>query len=132
MDPKAIVKALVDATKKRLNKQWMAIRDEPCDEVDKAELYLEFFKENSGDIRMVHRHDRKFGDDLLHAAGLALLIKNEYADTYLDEREPEPTDDIYNPGHRAFYVGNRRWKWYGLSGNMNFPKENTAWLKTRK
>lgn len=103
--------------------------DDAADDIDKAGQYSEWFTANAPKIK-------EFDCSGLGSENVAILrnlwARFGRAQYTLMRYAASETIDIYNSGHRAFYVDDMHWKWYGLSGNMNLPKENTAWLKSRK
>lgn len=112
--------------------------DDAADEVDQAGQYVEWFTANALKIEEFEHRALAYENavilrNLWARFGRAQYNLMQHAQSQT-KRDSEPeTIDIYNPGHRAFYAAHVvYWKWYDLSGNMNFPKENTAWLKTRK
>lgn len=105
--------------------------DDAAADIDKAWQYVEWFTANALEIEEFEHRGLGFENALILRNLWARFGRAQYTLMRYALLQKK-TDDIYNPGHRAFYVDDMHWKWYNLNGNTNFPKENTAWLKTRK
>lgn len=102
--------------------------DDVADDVDQAGQYVEWFTANA--LKIVEFEHRGLGFEnavilrnLWARFGRAQYALMQYAQSQ-KKRDSEPeTIDIYNSGHRAFYINDMRWKWYNLLGNTNsnFP-----------
>lgn len=81
--------------------------DDAADEVDQAGQYVEWFTANALKIIEFDYCGLCFGN--------AVILRDLWA------RFGRAQHTLMQ------YAGNGvHWKWYNLSGNMNFPKENTA------
>lgn len=106
--------------------------DDVADDVDQAGQYVEWFTANALKIEEFEHRALAYENAVILRNLWARFGRAQYTLMRYALLKKE-TDDIYNPGHRAFYAAHAvYWKWYDLNGNTNFPKENTAWLKTRK